>query len=115
MTTYRRGAVLLLRYPDSNLITYKKRPALLIQNEAVATGIHQWIVAMITSNLARTGETRVLIRKSSPAGQAMKLLTDSVIVADNIATIHESAIDKILGYCPCMPEVDMALRKALCL
>jgi len=113
MTNYRRGAVLLVRFPDSNLITYKKRPALLIQDETIKTGLPQWLVAMITSNVARTGETRVTIQKNSPAGQAMNLLTDSVIVTDNIATVHERAIDKVLGYCPCMPQVDAALRKVL--
>ena len=28
---YRRGDVILVRYPDSNLVTYKKRPALVVQ------------------------------------------------------------------------------------
>jgi mRNA interferase MazF len=113
MTIYRRGDVLLVRFPNSDLVTYKKRPALVIQDEVVDTGLSQCLVAMITSNLARTGVTRVLVQKDSPAGQAMGLITDSVIVADNIATIREREIDKILGHCPRMPEVDAALRKAL--
>lgn len=113
MTTYKRDDVILVRFPNSDLITYKKRPALIIQDERVDTGLSQRLVAMITSNLVRTGETRVVVQKDSPAGQAMGLITDSVIVADNIATIREREVDKTLGQCPCMPEVDAALRKAL--
>jgi len=113
MTIYKRGNVILVRFPNSDLITYKKRPALIIQDENVDTGLNQRLMAMITSNLVRTGETRVVVQKDSPAGKAMGLITDSVIVADNIATIREREIDKILGQCPCMPEVDAALRKAL--
>ena len=113
MTIYRRGAVLLVRYPNSDLVTYKKRPALVVQDEQIETGLTQRLVAMITSNLVRTGETRVLIQKNSPVGRAMGLITDSVIMADNLATVHEREIDKILGHCPRMADVDAGLRKVL--
>ena len=113
MTSYKRGEVILVRFPNSDLITYKKRPALVIQDETVDTGLSQRVVAMITSNLVRTGDTRVLVGKDTPAGQALGLITDSVIVADNIATVHEREIDKVLGQCPRMPEVDAALRRTL--
>ena len=113
MTIYRRGAVLLVRFPNSDLVTYKKRPALVVQDEQIETGLTQRLVAMITSNLVRTGETRVLIQKDSSAGRAMGLITDSVIMADNLATVHEREIDKVLGYCPRMADVDAALRKVL--
>lgn len=58
MTRFRRGDVVLVRYPHSDLITYKKRPALVVQDETVETGLRQRLVAPITSNLRRTGETR---------------------------------------------------------
>jgi mRNA interferase MazF len=67
----------------------------------------------LTSNLVRIGETRVLIQKDSPAGRAMGLITDSVIMADNLATVHEREIDKIIGYFPRMADVDAGLRKVL--
>src|SRR2546425_1997325 len=96
MTTYKRGDVILVRFPNSDLVTYKKRPALVIQDETVDTGLSQRLVAMITSNLTRVGETRAVIPKDTPAGQAMGLISDSVIVADNIATVREREIDKTL-------------------
>jgi mRNA interferase MazF len=94
-------------------VTYKKRPALVVQDEHIETGLTQRLVAMITSNLVRTGETRVLIQQNSPAGRAMGLITDSVIMADNLATVHEREIDKIIGHCPRMADVDAGLRKVL--
>jgi mRNA interferase MazF len=111
--TFRRGDVVLVRYPDSNLTTYKKRPALVVQADALGTGLPQCIVACITSNLGRTGPTRVVVRRTSPEGQAMGLLTDSVVMTDNLATVLDREIDKVIGRCPAMAPVDAALRRTL--
>ena len=79
-----RGDAVLVRYPNSDLSTYKKRPALIVQDLMVKTGLAQVVVALITSHLARIGPTRVLVSKDSPAGQDMTLQSDSVKVADNL-------------------------------
>ena len=113
--SYKRGDVLLVIFPDSSLKTYKQRPALVVQSDTLTTGLSQHIVAMITSNLSRTGETCILVTLSSPEGKSMGLLTDSVIVADNLATVHERAISRVIGTCPIMgsgrwcPEKDARL------
>lgn len=52
---YKRGAVVLVLFPDSNLRTAKRRPALVVQADSLATGLAQTIVAMISSNMARAG------------------------------------------------------------
>ena len=111
--TFRRGDVVLVRYPDSNLTTYKKRPALVVQTEIVNTGLAQRIVACITSNPARTGPTRVTFRRNSPEGRRMGLLTDSVVMTDNLATVLDREVDRTIGYCPGMDAVDSALRTTL--
>jgi mRNA interferase MazF len=113
MTPFKRGDVVLVKFPYSDLVHYKKRPALVVQDENVETGLNQRVVVQITSNLERTGETRVRISKDSPAGQAMGILSDSVIVADHLATILPREIDKVIGRCTCMPEVEAALRRVL--
>lgn len=71
MTPFKRGDVILVKFPYSDLVRYKKRPALVVQDETVETGLSQRVVVQITSNLERTGETRVRVSKDSPAGQAM--------------------------------------------
>jgi mRNA interferase MazF len=113
MTTFKRGDVILVDFPYSDLIRYKKRPALVVQDETVNTGLSQRVVVQITSNLERTGATRVLVQKYSPAGQAMGIFSDSVKVADHLATVLPREIDKVIGRCTCLPEVDAALRQVL--
>ena len=113
MMNCRRGDVVLTAFPDSNLRTYKKRPVLIVQADSLNTGLSQRIVAMITSNLKRTGQTRVLFAKGSPAGQRMRLLSDSVVVTDNLQTVLDREIHKVIGSCPEMPRVDQALRVTL--
>lgn len=67
---YRRGDVVLVLYPDSNL------------------------------------------QSATPEGQQSGLLTDSVIMTDNLATITNSAIFRVIGSLP-MSKVDKALSYTL--
>lgn len=111
---FRRGEVVLVLFPDSNLRTAKRRPALVVQADGLGTGLPQTIVAMITSNLTRAGPpSRVRIAHSSPEGQQAGLVADSVIVTDNLATVRETEIDRVIGSLPDMTPVDAALRTTL--
>jgi mRNA interferase MazF len=47
MMPLRRGDVVLVLYPDSNLRTAKRRPAVVVQADNLNTGLPQIIVAMI--------------------------------------------------------------------
>jgi len=105
----------VVRYPNSDMVTYKKRPALVVQADDVDTGISQSVVALLTTNLQRTGPTRVRFDKTSAEGRAMGLFSDSVVVTDNLATILHREIDKVIGTCPRIEEVDEALRRTLAL
>jgi mRNA interferase MazF len=68
---------------------------------------------MITSRLFRANHlSRVTVLHASPEGQQAGLLTDSVVMTDNLATIAESAIDRVIGSLP-MAAVDAALRHTL--
>lgn len=113
---FNRGDVVLVLYPDSNLRTAKRRPALVVQADQLQTGLPQLILAMISSNLSRAAHrSRVSISRSSPAGEQMGLRTDSVIMTDNLATILESEIDCTIGGMPDMSSIDSALRQTLAL
>ena len=66
------------------------------------------------SNLARAGHpSRVPIPRASAAGRQMGLLTDSVVMTDNLATVLDIEIDGTIGACPDMAAVDQALRDTL--
>jgi mRNA interferase MazF len=112
--TCKRGEVVIVLFPHSNLQIVERRPALVVQADGLATGIPQVIVAMITTNLHRRGHpSRVFIAKASPAGSASGLVSDSVVMTDNLVTVLEKAITQVIGHLPDMTAVDAALRHTL--
>lgn len=116
MTNYRRGDVVLVLFPDSNLTTAKRRPALIVQADNLGTGLSQTVVAMITSNMLRADhQSRVTVLGLSKEARLSGLLMDSVIMTDNLATIGLSEIDRIIGHFPQMLFVETALRATLSL
>ncbi len=111
---FSRGDVVLVLFPDSNMRTAKRRPALIIQANNLGTGLQQTLVAMITSNMTRTGHSsRLEVKHSSQLGQQMGLRTDSVIMTDNLATVREIEVDRIIGKIADMESTDSALRHTL--
>jgi mRNA interferase MazF len=112
---YKHGDVVLVLFPNSDLRTAKLRPALVVQADDLHTGLPQVIVAMITSNLARANHpSRIVIRRRTPTGRQSGLLTDSVVMTDNLATILDVEIDRVIGTLP-MRNVKAALRHTLAL
>ncbi|MEK6280570.1 MAG: type II toxin-antitoxin system PemK/MazF family toxin [Acidobacteriota bacterium] len=113
---YKRGDVVLVLFPDSNLRTAKRRPALVIQADNLNTDLRQTIVAMITSNMSRAEHpSRVKLLLNSSQGREASVLMDSVVMTDNVATIHEAEIDRVLGNLRDLTKVDAALRLTLSL
>ncbi len=111
--TCKRGDVVLVIFPNSNLRTAKLRPALVVQADNLQTGLPQVIMAMITSRMFRANyPSRVTVLQSTPEGQRSGLLSDSVVMTDNLATIADSEIERVIGSLP-MSKVDVALRHTL--
>jgi mRNA interferase MazF len=105
--------VVLVLFPHSDLKTAKVRPALVVQADNLQTGLPQLIVGMITSRMLRTNHPcRVTIQLSTSEGKQSGLLTDSVVMTDNLATVAESEIDRVIGSLP-MEKTDIALRHTL--
>jgi mRNA interferase MazF len=113
MMTYYRGDVVLALFPNSDLASHKKCPVLIIQSDDVERGGDQKLVALITSNLKRTGVTRVTIDCNSDMGREMGLNMDSVVMTDNLATLKDSLLIKKIGHCSDMSTIDLALAKAI--
>ena len=110
---FKRGDVVLVLFPNSDLRTAKTRPALIVQTDNLESGLPQVVVAMITSRVFRANHpSRVLIELDSPAGKNSGLLTSSVVMTDNLATISEIAIERMIGKIP-MQDVDKALKHTL--
>ena len=110
---YRRGDIVLVLFPHSSLRTGRPRPAIVVQADDLGTRLPQVIVSMITSRLFRANHpSRITVLLSTPEGQLSGLLTDSVIMTDNIATVADPEIYRVIGNYP-MTEVDAALRYTL--
>jgi mRNA interferase MazF len=107
----KRGNVVRVLFPNSNLMSAKRRPALVVQADDLDTELSQILLAMITSNMSRAGRlSRVTILLQSAEGVASGLRLDSVVMTDNIVTLRNNEIDSILGSLPDMKAVDAALR-----
>ena len=116
MINLRRGDVVLVLFPNSDLRTAKRRPALVLQRDHLQGGLPQTIVAMISSNLARRGHpSRVSVSAASSEGMKGGLRLDSVTMTDNLATVLDNEFDSILGHLPNMADVDLALKHTLAL
>lgn len=69
---------------------------------------------MISSNLARAGHpSRVSVSQSSAEGRQMGLKTDSVVMTDNLATVAEVEIDRVIGQLLNTGTLNDALRHTL--
>ncbi len=81
---HRRGDVILVLFPHSDLHTAKTRPVLVVQADNLQTGLPQVIVAMITSRMFRASHlSRVTVLLSTPEGLQSGLLTDSVVIGQS--------------------------------
>jgi mRNA interferase MazF len=110
-----RGAVVLVLFPNTDLRTAKRRPALVIQADSLNTGLPQVIVAMITSRMFRAGHpSRIPIHLGTQEGARSGLLTDSVVMTDNLATVGFAEIDRAIGALA-MENVEVALKHTLAL
>ena len=105
---------MLVLFPNSDLRTAKLRPALVVQADNLNTELPQIVVAMISSKTARANHpSRVLVSRATPEGQRSGLLTDSVVMTDNIATVAVNAVSRVIGKLGGMREVEAALRHTL--
>jgi mRNA interferase MazF len=87
-----------------------------VQSDQLDADLPQTIVAMITSNMARAGHaSRVIVRIGRESARGCGLLTNSVIMTDNLATVLDSEIDRVIATFKGMREIDAGLRTTLAL
>ena len=111
-----RGDVVLVFYPFASGSGGKRRPGLVVQNDADNARMAATILAQITTNLARAGEpTHLLIESSTTKGQQSGLLHDSLVSCNNLVTVELTRIHKVIGRLPAatMQRIDDCLKAAL--
>jgi mRNA interferase MazF len=111
-----RGDVVLAYYPFTSGTGGSRRPVLVVQNDADNQRMNNTVVAQITTNLTRANEpTHLLIDLSTPEGRQSGLLHDSVVSCNNLATIDQSSINRVIGSLsdPLMQRINDCLKAAL--
>ena len=112
----KRGDVVLAWYPFASGKGGKRRPCVILQNDEDNQKLANTVVAQITGNLARLGDkSHLLIEVATPEGQQSGLLHDSLVSCNNLATIEQSLINKVIGSLSAalMQEVNDCLKAAL--
>jgi mRNA interferase MazF len=93
-----RGDVVLAWFPHASGMGGKRRPCVVIQNDEDNRKIANTVVVFITSTLFRRGDkSHVFMDVTTPEGKLTGLLHDSLISCNNIATIEQNLVSKIIG------------------
>ena len=93
----------------------RRRPALIVQNDADNARMGNTIVAQITTNISRAHEdTQLLIDSSHPDWSASGFWADSVVTASNLVTIPKTDIVRKIGELSdqTMQKIDECLKAA---
>lgn len=116
MMNYKRGDVVLVKFPMPDLSLFKPRPALIVQNDNNNKRLSTTILLQITSNVSRKDEaTQFFISLNSDEGLRSGLKTDSVIKAESIFTLAKDNIYKVIGTLSneALLEIDKCIKISL--
>src|SRR5437899_226633 len=98
-TSYKRGDVVLIPFPFTDLTSSKRRPALIISSEAFNNTHDDVIVIGVTSQIpTRFGDDEFLIPIGALA--AAGLPKASLVKLSKVVTLHQHLVVKRLGTIP---------------
>jgi len=98
-----KGKIVVVPFPFTDLSLIKRRPALVLHETK-----YDIVVAYISSIMPSSiSPEDVLVSKTRPSFVGTRLLSDSVIMLDKLATVEKSLIVRILG------EVDNDLKSEI--
>ncbi len=99
MTPYKRGDVVLVAFPFTDLTTTKMRPAIVISSEKINRKFNDIVVAAVTSNISKKPSEDELLLTTSDQTCA-GLPKTSMAKLSKIVTLDQRLIRKKLGYIP---------------
>lgn len=111
MTRYKRGDVVLLRFPFTDSVGQKRHPAVVVSSDSYMQRTVDLLVAMVTSKSRRLP---LVGDYSLKDWRGAGLIGPSVVRA-RIATVHSKHVIRTLGQisAPDMEGIDRGLRLAL--
>ena len=113
-TNYKRGDVVLVPFPFTDLSSAKQRPALIISSDVLNSTREDLLLAAVTSQIGSTiASDEFLIPHSDLA--ACGLPKPSIIKLAKIVSLHRSLVVKRIGGMPIttMTEVMRRIRELL--
>jgi mRNA-degrading endonuclease toxin of MazEF toxin-antitoxin module len=95
----RRGDVVIVEIPFTDIAGAKKRPAVIVQSDAYNLSIRKTVVAIFTGNLRRSGDpAHLLVDPSTPEGAASGLSGASLASCYNLFTVEQNRIEQVIGH-----------------
>lgn len=93
-----RGDVVLVDYPFASGTGSKVRPALVVQSDLNNAKLQNTIIVQITSRTRFASQpTQLLLEANSELGRQAGVLRDSAISAENIYTVRQDGIRRLIG------------------
>lgn len=95
-----QGDVVLVRYPFSDLIKHKRRPALVISGSSLNEHSSDVIVIAISSKIWKDTLFDVKILLDDPGFQSTGLDVSSTVLCEKIFTVEKRLIERKIGTLP---------------
>lgn len=112
----RRGDIVLVHFPFASGAGSKKRPALVVQADALNALRANVILASITSKTVRANlPSHHLIDLGTPEGRSSGLHASSLVDCSTLMTVERSLVVQVIGSLPptTMARIDACLKAAL--
>jgi mRNA interferase MazF len=106
-----RGDIVIVDFPFSDASQAKRRPALILQGDGVLSV--NTMIALITSNIQRTGATRLVVDPALETGSGLRAV--SAVARESLFSLHKRLIVKRIGSLSsvAMAQIDDCLKIAL--
>ena len=112
----RRGTIVLVRYPFTDLSSIKVRPALVVMPDHLMRKLDDVLCLFISSSMpAKTLSTDFVLEPNKPSFTKTGLKYRSVFRTHKLALLNKSLVLRVLGEMDrdLMNEIDQRLRVAL--
>src|SRR5262245_2687864 len=95
----RRGDVVIVDFPFTDVAQAKVRPALVVQNDRGKARLREPVVAMIPGKLHRPGDpSHLLVDPGTPGGASSGLHAPSLVSCNNLFTVEQDNILRTIGH-----------------
>ncbi len=111
----KRGTVVLIRYPFTDLSSIKVRPALVISNDNYNANQDDVVFLLITSNISRISPDDYVLETTNPEFKNTGLSQASAFRMGKIVTLKNNLLKRELGIAGpnTLKEIEKRLRNLL--